>query len=157
MPNTSKKSSSRRLTAIALIVILGGICTALIFAAGNWMALAKAKKLKNPISPSPVALAEGKQIYQQRCQNCHGENGDGKGEKAAELSTAPTAFTDAQKMDRITDGELFWQITKGRRPMPAFEDKLDSNQRWESVDFIRTFAMKPAAEPSSPPAPASRQ
>jgi len=115
--------------------------------------IARAKKLKNPIAPVPAALADGKQIYQQHCENCHGENGDGKGQKAPELSTAPTDFTDAQKMNGLTDGELFWQTTKGRQPMPAFEDKLNPDQRWEVVDFIRTFARKPASDSSSVPAP----
>jgi mono/diheme cytochrome c family protein len=136
---------------IALIAIACMVCAALLFSAGNWMALAKAKKLKNPIAPSASALADGKQIYAQHCENCHGERGDGKGEKAAELSTAPTDFTDAQKMTSLTDGELYWQITKGRHPMPAFEDKLTPEQRWESVDFLRTFAPKPAADTLSAP------
>ncbi len=150
--NTNKQ---RRTTAILLGLILCAICAALFFAAGNWIALAKAKKLKNPVAPTPATLAEGKQVYGQHCENCHGEKGDGKGQKAAELSTAPTDFTDARKMSDVTDGEFFWQITKGRQPMPAFEDKLTPDQRWESVDFIRTFAMKPAA--ASPVAPAPTQ
>ncbi len=143
------------MTVIALAGIGCVICAALFFAAGNWIALAKAKKLQNPVAPSSEALAEGKQIYGQHCENCHGEKGDGKGQKAAELSTAPTNFTDAQKMNGVTDGELFWQTTKGRQPMPAFEDKLTPDQRWESVDFIRTFATKPT--PASPEASAPPQ
>jgi mono/diheme cytochrome c family protein len=143
--NTTKRSGSRAMIVVALVGIVCVICVALFFAAGNWMALAKAKKLKNPVVPSGQVLAEGRQIYGQHCENCHGENGDGKGQKAAELSTAPTDFTDTQKMVHVTDGELFWQITKGRRPMPAFEDKLNPYERWESVDFVRTFATKPTA------------
>lgn len=138
---------------IALIGILCVSCVALFFAVGNWITIARAKKLKNPIAPSPAAVAEGKQIYTQHCENCHGEKGDGKGEKAPELSTAPTDFTDAQKMNSITDGELFWQTTKGRQPMPGFEGKLTSDQRWEVVDFIRTFARKPTADLPSAAAP----
>ena len=150
-PDATNKSSSRTITVIALVVIACAICVALYSAAGNWMERARAKNLKNPVAPSPEALAEGKQLYGQHCENCHGERGDGKGEKAAELSTAPTDFTDVQKMAGVSDGELYWQITKGRKPMPAFEDKLTDQQRWESVDFLRTFASKPAADPSSAP------
>jgi len=43
-------------------------------------------------------------------------------------------------MDRLSDGELYWQISKGRRPMPAFANKLSEQQRWQVVDYIRTFA-----------------
>jgi mono/diheme cytochrome c family protein len=45
-------------------------------------------------------------------------------------------------MGRLTDGELYWQTTYGRRPMPAFRDKLSEPERWEVVDYIRTFAQK---------------
>jgi len=148
--NRSNTNKQRRTTAVLLGLILCAICAALFFAAGNWIALAKAKKLKNPVAPTTAALADGQKIYGKHCENCHGEKGDGKGQKAAELSTAPTDFTDAQKMSGVTDGEFFWQITKGRHPMPAFEDKLTPDQRWESVDFIRTFATKPADRSPSP-------
>lgn len=148
--NRSNTNKQRRTIAVLLGLILCAICAALFFAAGNWIALAKAKKLKNPVAPTAAALADGQKIYGQHCENCHGEKGDGKGQKAAELSTAPTDFTDAQKMSGVTDGEFFWQITKGRQPMPAFEDKLTPDQRWESVDFIRTFATKPADRSPSP-------
>ena len=47
-------------------------------------------------------------------------------------------------MSRVTDGELFWKITHGHRPMPAFKDKLSDEQRWRTVVYIRTFAQKSA-------------
>ena len=55
---------------------------------------------------------------------------------------APTDFTDARAMGRITDGELFWKISHGRRPMPAFHDKLTEQERWQLVDYIRVLARK---------------
>ena len=53
-------------------------------------------------------------------------------------------------MSRRTDGELFWQITRGRLPMPAFEDKLTDQERWQLVDYIRTFASKSPSAASGP-------
>lgn len=146
----SNNTAKRGITKILLFLILCAICVALIFAAKNWMELAKARRLKNPVAATPAALADGKQIYAKHCENCHGESGDGKGEKAPELSTAPTDFTNAQKMQNAPDGELYWQTTKGRPPMPGFEDKLTEEQRWEVVDYIRTFAAKPATSQSAP-------
>ena len=113
------------------------------------MAVARARKVKNPVEATPAALAGGKQVYAKHCENCHGENGDGKGQKAPELSTAPTDFTKASVMDSRTDGEFFYRITKGRQPMPAFEDTLTETQRWESVDYIRTFERNAAAGSSA--------
>jgi mono/diheme cytochrome c family protein len=143
------------MAAILLGLILCAIGAALIFGVSNWMALAKARKVKNPVEATPVALVVGKQAYAKHCENCHGENGAGKGQKAPELSTTPTDFTNASQMDSRTDGEFFYRITKGRQPMPAFEDKLTETERWEVVDYIRTFERKPAASSSTAPSPNS--
>ena len=82
--------------------------------------------------------------YSTHCQSCHGAKGDGKGERAEKLSIAPSDFTDAHAMGQMTDGELFWKISHGRRPMPAFQEKLTEQERWQLVDYIRTLARKPA-------------
>ena len=132
-----------------LFVALGIAAAALIFAMQNWTSLAKARKLKNPFPPTSEAIANGMQTYKNHCQSCHGPFGDGKGDRASELSIAPGDFTDASKMSSLTDGELYWQTTKGRRPMPAFADKLTDEQRWQVVDYIRTFAGKPTG-PAQP-------
>ena len=122
---------------------VGAAVAALAFAMQNWTTLARARKLKNPFPPTSEALRAGSEVYTRDCRSCHGPYGNGKGEKASELSVAPGDFTDASKMDDLTDGELYWQTTKGRRPMPGFADKLTEQQRWEVVDYIRTFARKP--------------
>jgi mono/diheme cytochrome c family protein len=113
---------------------------ALGFALQNWTTRAQARKLKNPYPPSSEAIAAGRQLYTEHCRSCHGLQGDGKGERAAELSVAPGDFTNRSKMAELSDGELYWQITQGRRPMPGFAEKLNEQQRWQVVDYIRTFA-----------------
>jgi mono/diheme cytochrome c family protein len=114
--------------------------------------MARARRLKNPVPSTPAALVEGKQLYQLHCQRCHGPNGDGHGQKAPELAVAPGDFTDVSKMRRTADGELYYQITYGRLPMPEFQDKIDEQGRWALVDFIRTFAEKtPAPSPTGAP------
>ena len=127
-----------------MFVILGTAIVLAAFAARDWSAMAKARKLPNPVPPTPEALAAGKESYREHCQSCHGEHGDGKGEKAPELSVAPGDFTDTRTMHRLIDGELYWQITRGHRPMPSFRSKLSDEQRWQLVDYIRTFTKNPA-------------
>jgi mono/diheme cytochrome c family protein len=129
---------------IVLLLFFAAAIGLMVYAVMQWDAQARARNLKNPVPATPAAIAAGRQIYQQHCQSCHGANGDGKGEKAPELSTAPGDFTDAQKMSGLKDGELFWEITKGRHPMPAFGKKLTEQERWEAVDYIRMFAKSPA-------------
>ena len=151
MQPSQHQSRIRPLGILALLVILGaGLATA-INTAKNWNATAAARRLKNPVPPTGDAIAAGRQVYGEHCRSCHGEKGDGRGPKAAELSVAPGDFTDVPAMRRRTDGELFWQITRGRLPMPAFADKLSDQERWQVVDYIRTFADKPSGTSSAAP------
>ncbi|MGH9718292.1 MAG: c-type cytochrome [Candidatus Acidiferrales bacterium] len=130
---------------IALIIGIVIVFVALGFAVSHWSQVARERKLKNPVPPTPAALADAKQLYQLHCQRCHGVSGDGHGEKAPELSVAPGDFADVSKMRTVADGELYWQITYGRLPMPAFKDKINEEGRWALVDYIRTFAEKTPA------------
>jgi len=139
------RGKPRPVLLIALVVALAAGAAVLVNAGRNWRAVAAARKLKNPVAATAEALASGKSTYTDHCQRCHGVKGDGRGEKAAELSVAPGDFTDTLTMSRRTDGELFWQVTRGRLPMPSFEDKLTDRERWELVDYIRTFASAPAS------------
>ncbi|HEV2102703.1 MAG TPA: cytochrome c, partial [Candidatus Acidoferrum sp.] len=68
--------------------------------------------------------------------------------------TQPTNFTDSKITDAMTDGEIFWKITTGNRPMPSYKDRLTENDRWELVSFLRTFAHPPGNPAPSSPAPA---
>ena len=116
-----------------------------LYTQGGWRIPAAVKNMPNPVATNSDAIGAGMMIYMDHCQNCHGEKGNGKGKKAPELSIAPADFTDPSRVGRQTDGELFWEITHGHRPMPAFKDKLTNEERWQVVTFIRTFASKPGA------------
>jgi len=139
------KPLSRRLGLLALAACLAAAAFAIVWFVRNGSAAARAKKLKNPIPATAPALAAGKQSYVQHCQKCHGEKGNGQGEKAVELSVAPSDFTNAREMGELADGQIFQEITEGDLPMPAFADKLTEQERWQIVDYIRTFAPTTAS------------
>jgi mono/diheme cytochrome c family protein len=141
--NSSSTENQRNLLAPILVTFLivaiaGGI---VLYSFTGFGARARARKLQNPVPPTPEGIAAAMMIYENRCANCHGVNGDGKGPKAEELSVAPADFRNARVMAAVTDGELYWQITKGARPMPSFES-LSEQERWQLVDYIRTFAQR---------------
>jgi len=150
-PNPVKKRSKAVWIWLALAAVLILATIAMFSAFAGWRVPDSARKVQNPYPATSEALTEGGQLYAKRCKDCHGVNGDGTGEKADQLSAMPSDFTDARQMSRATDGELFWKITHGRRPMPAFKDKLTDKQRWELVDYIRTFAKKAAKQNGSAP------
>jgi mono/diheme cytochrome c family protein len=133
--------------AFAILAAAGSI---VLYATRDWNAPAAAKNLQNPVPATNDSIRMGMMNYSTHCQSCHGERGDGKGERAEKLSIAPADFTDAHAMGQLTDGELFWKISHGRRPMPAFQDKLTEQERWQLVDYIRTLARR--AEGGAAPA-----
>ena len=104
----------------------------------RWDAPASAKQAKNPISASESSLAAGKKIYLKRCVNCHGKTGNGDGPDAIDLGIHPAKFSDP-RMREESDGALFWKITHGKKPMPAYESRLSPTDRWNVIHYLRTF------------------
>ena len=70
---------------------------------------------------------------------CHGEQLRGDGPAAAMFQKAPPDLSTAEARERMTDGEIFFKITVGKRPMPAMEAKLSEVKRWEVVHYVRTL------------------
>ena len=110
-------------------------------AAAPWKAPAEAKKAKNPVKLTPETLQPTAQLYQQDCENCHGESGASNGPNAKQLSQKPANFADVEIMKKVTDGELFWKITEGHGPMPSFKP-LPETQRWQLVRYLRELTSR---------------
>jgi cbb3-type cytochrome c oxidase subunit III len=73
---------------------------------------------------------------EQKCVNCHGEDGKGKRKGTPD-------FTNAQWQSKESDEELAEQIRKGDPPkMPPFESKLNEEQIKALVAYVRSFAKQ---------------
>lgn len=116
-----------------------------------WPVPEEAKKLANPYPAGEAALKAAKGLYAEYCSQCHGDSGKGDGPEAAMYKTKPADFTDAHMMSEMSDGEIYYKVTEGRRPMPGFKKTLTDEQRWMLVNYVKTFATKAAvpAEKSS--------
>ncbi len=97
----------------------------------------------NPLKPSQANLPEARRLYDDKCVECHGDAGRGDGSQAKMYNPKPADFTDAANMNPITDGELFYKITEGHRPMPSFKKRFSDEQRWQLVLLLRSFAQPP--------------
>ncbi|HMD08540.1 MAG TPA: c-type cytochrome [Candidatus Acidoferrum sp.] len=147
MPTNSGNAALRRKLFLALILVT--LCVVAVFAYYEnrpWKVPEEAKLRPNPIQPSALALAAGRTMYMDKCTQCHGQTGKGDGPDAASYYPSPTSLVDANHMNSVTDGEIFYQISEGRKPMPAFKRKLTEEQRWQLVLYVRSFA--PAAPAS---------
>jgi len=111
-------------------------------AAEGWKAPAEVARLSAPVANDSKNIAAGRALYLDRCADCHGKNGKGHGPGAADLEKSPTNFTDGKCLQQ-SDGELFWKISEGRRPMPSYRKKLSDEERWKLVFYLRTFSDKP--------------
>jgi len=106
---------------------------------GEWEAPAEALKVKNPVPADARSIARGKEVYTQECLSCHGAKGKGDGDAAATLKKKPA---DLSQTASDPDGELFWKITEGRRPMPRFGKRLSEEERWSVINYVRTLTPK---------------
>ncbi len=141
MPTNAQLSLKTR--KILFASLLAVICIVMAYAAFQkdrpWVVPEEAKKLKNPLSSSDSILRGAKAIYMDECAQCHGERGKGDGPESMMHSLAPADLTDAGHMNGITDGEIFYQISEGRKPMPSFKKRLTEEERWGLVLFVRSF------------------
>ena len=99
---------------------------------------------KNPVPASSASLAKAKANFEDNCTPCHGNEGKGDGPLAESLGArfgkTPKDLTSAKTLSELTDGEIFWTITKGRNPMPAFDQKLTDEERWGLVLLLRNIS-----------------
>lgn len=131
------------------MLLLVMIAAAIAYAAlhnGKWTVPESAKQLRNPVSPSESAVLGIRPVYLDKCAGCHGRSGKGDGHDAALYDPRPIDFT--TPLAAATDGELFYKISEGHKPMPGYKKKLTETQRWQLVLLVRAFAVP--AEATNP-------
>jgi mono/diheme cytochrome c family protein len=114
------------------------------FSKNTWELPDDADKTRNPVASSAESIEKGKTLYLERtkgnCIFCHGETGAGNEANFPNLRRKPADLTNKERMDKMTDGELFWKITKGINGiMPAGEKRMNNEERWHVVNYIRTL------------------
>src|ERR1043165_3610857 len=117
------------------------------FSKNTWELPEDADKTKNPTPATAESIERGKALYLDRakgnCIFCHGETGAGNEANLARLRRKPADLTNKERMTSMTDGELFWKITKGIQGiMPEGERKMTEAERWDVVNHTRTLAKE---------------
>lgn len=145
------KRRNKTLPAVLLMVaaVLIAFAVYRVMHDGSWNLPGDVKSMKNPLSPTAANLAAAKKTYEAKCVNCHGDDGKGDGSDAMMYDPPPSDLTNATKMNKRTDGQIFYQITEGKKPMPSYRNKLTDEQRWQLVLLVRSFAAQSAGSGSS--------
>jgi mono/diheme cytochrome c family protein len=118
------------------------------FSKNTWELPDDADKTPNPVPSTPESIAKGKELYFEKtkgnCVFCHGDTGAGNEANFPRLRRKPADLTNKERMTAMTDGEVYWKITKGIMGiMPAGENRMkDPEERWHLVNYIRTLAKE---------------
>jgi mono/diheme cytochrome c family protein len=140
MMDARQKFRLRKILFVALLALIALSIVLGVTQRGQWNIPEAAKLRQNPIHTSPEALDGARVLYSDHCERCHGKTGKGDGADATKFSTSPRDLTDTRRMSAQSDGELFYRISEGRKPMPEFKTKLMEEQRWQLVLLMRSMA-----------------
>ncbi len=91
----------------------------------------------------PAARERGRQLFARHCVLCHGERGDGRGERRSGLSTQPRDLTDPSWQGRTSALRIFATIQEGvaGTAMPSWA-ALSSDETWDLVAYIRSLPSR---------------
>ena len=136
-----KNNYPKQIVSKLALIVIAFLHVSIAFAQHNgpWNASKTAVNMKNPFPADEFSLERGKHSYQIDCARCHGKEGKGDGIKSGKVHK-DVSDLGSDVIQKQTDGELFWKISDARRPMPLTD--ITNDQRWDIVNYIRTFKKK---------------
>jgi len=112
--------------------------------AAAWFAQAEQIPAKNPFAGDPQAVESGRVMFRMYCAGCHGLHATG-GRSGPDLTRGGFAGGDG-------DAEIFRVLSNGvaGTEMPPFGARLEDDERWRLVSYVRSFvAREPAPVPGN--------
>lgn len=84
------------------------------------------------------SLAAGARLYAQQCAQCHGALGAGDGAVGRTLTPPPANLADPAILAAATPLDIYRKVTHGvpATAMPAFEQSLSPDERWDVVAHV---------------------
>jgi mono/diheme cytochrome c family protein len=94
----------------------------------------------NPVEADAESLARGELLFGVNCAQCHGATGEGNGVIANFLENKKPTDLTSDVIQEKSDGAFFLTISNGvPGSMPALNENLNVRERWDVVNYIRTF------------------
>lgn len=91
--------------------------------------------VQNPVTSNDAVLADGKDLYLQYCNACHGKNGEGDGLAGAVIGGVANLKGGAYV--GLPEGHIFHVITKGKGRMGAHGSQITPESRWKIVHYVK--------------------
>jgi len=101
----------------------------------------------NPIAVDERSVENGRKNYQINCAVCHGVGGYGNAKAASSGIIGISLMTDRVE-NTLTDGYIYGMMRNGRGLMPSY-NRIEENDRWDIVNYIRTLQGKTPFKPDS--------
>ncbi len=119
----------------------------------SYVSIEESKANLNPLPRNKETLLSGKSLFNTYCIVCHGQYGEGDGNVVAmkdwprPLYPRPPSLQ-SDKVRDYKDGQIFHVITMGQNLMPSYAEKLNEEERWAVVHYVRALyrAKHPNAE-----------
>ncbi len=119
-----------------------------VYAYGNTeeeRARATAELIDNPYPITDAGIAGAKDLYNIYCGICHGEKGDGAGylvrEDGGKYPVQPANLL-LEEFVNASNGRYYHAIMHGKNMMGAYKDKLNYEERWQVIHYIRSLQAK---------------
>lgn len=95
---------------------------------------------KGPLPYTTKSIARGRQFYLVHCVECHDQDGKGLGRRDFN-GTPPADLTDPDAWLYGTSAPAIFASTREgtKNDMPAFKDKMQDEQIWHVVNFLRSL------------------
>ncbi len=91
-----------------------------------------------PMVVSRETMERGKDRYRIFCGSCHGGVGDGQG-ITVEYGMVGVPDFHTERLHAMPEGEWFEVISEGRGLMGAYKDKLNVEDRWAVIAYVRAL------------------
>jgi putative copper resistance protein D len=120
------------------------LALAALFVGSSFATLAYTDTYNDPaVDYTAMSVVRGQKNFNANCVACHGVSGEGNGELASGLkdakglAVAPADLT-APHVGNHTIGDIFHWLTYGGTSgvMPGFKETLDSDDRWDVINFL---------------------
>lgn len=107
----------------------------------GWTLPPDAAHKKSPLTVDSKVLAQGRSIFRNKCQKCHGAAGRGDGPDADPEHREGMDLTRASRAEKNPEGVLFYKVSNGRKKpkMQAFKDELTEEQIWAVVAYAQSL------------------